>query len=188
MDTTFGRIAGVLCAALSFCACTAESSSDGVGAAGSGSVEVAVAVEALCFGSGTRCEGNGVCRSNQCCHPSCTGKCGGESDGCGRTCPNPCSSGTCSKWKCSVCPACTFGCGQSTPECWNCSRTIRSGSGTSSVSVFQCDSDGSDWRIVDYCGVSDCSSAVETATCFGSSGVAHCSWTGGTLPNGMCPP
>lgn len=138
--------------------------------------------------NGGRCEGTGTCRNGTCCQGSCEGKCGGDDDGCGGTCPDRCSGKTCDKGQCLTCPPGKTGCGYSTPECWDCTRTIRQGGASTAISVFKCDTNGTSFSIVNYCGVSDCTDAVETATCLGNDTEGSCSFTGGTAPNGVCPP
>lgn len=115
--------------------------------------------------NGTRCELTGSCVDGDCCHANCAGKCAGDDDGCGNRCPNPCQANEqCSSGRCTpstVCPPNSFGCGDSEPECWDCRRQITSGT----ITVFRCNSSGSAWTIVDYCGVADCTAETETATC-----------------------
>ncbi|HKU43776.1 MAG TPA: hypothetical protein VJR89_36705 [Polyangiales bacterium] len=56
------------------------------------------------------CGASGTCRDGSCCTPSCSGKCAGESNGCGGTCPNPCGSGqSCSAGNCCT-PECDTRC------------------------------------------------------------------------------
>jgi hypothetical protein len=130
-----------------------------------------------------------VCANGRCpeCVRSCSGKCGGESDGCGGTCPNPCSANQqCSAGRCLDC----------TPGLTGCKGNLADGTagGCTSdqagcffgwtapnvVSSARCDSSGH-WTFQLCQGQCALNSGVLAYECATGGGVSQCI-SGGTCP------
>lgn len=78
----------------------------------------------VCDCSGS-CPSGQICQGGACCTPSCSGKCGGASDGCGGTCTATCASGqTCYNKTC-----CTASCGGTCGVSAGCGMTCACPSG-----------------------------------------------------------
>ncbi|MBN2497339.1 MAG: hypothetical protein JXR96_22300 [Deltaproteobacteria bacterium] len=94
--------------------------------------------------SGDCCAAGQVCHSGACCTPSCAGKCGGASDGCGGQCSAACPSGQwCNGTTCQACND-AHHCGSSCTDCGTDGWWCQSGACQACTSNTHCGPDCED--------------------------------------------
>ncbi|MHB8420020.1 MAG: hypothetical protein ACYDCL_18250 [Myxococcales bacterium] len=139
---------------------------------------------------------------NQCCTPTCSGKCKGASDGCGGTCPDECAGCCDSNNNCQAGNALNA-CGNGGVACQNCGTTAcasgQCGSctpgtpranpcGACATIQQTCDQNGV-WQnnvgasCTSYCGSAQCCSTTDDTTCEDGTQNATCGLNGTSCQN-----